>query len=516
MWFTQSECDRQRRLLLEYNASGQTISIVEWEHVETNAFSNEADWYIDAIASIHWNSVHFAIYAVDGVTGFTNSHNDLGVTVEVNGYSAIILIPDNFGVKSFHQCTNRNHSSPSIVDVWSSIASKYVVVHNIFGGVDGHNNSAVSEWIFSAKGVVQSCWIYFGASLNNNYDISSSFFIRVNSDGAFTARDATNFYRNLSIFVALVSDPSFDGTLHLLNFTVFVNDRYRNFVVLSDRALFGTEFEGLIGVGLHNSQCLGYELLVSSVVSNNFDFSTDQRIVYWGIYRSYESTIFNVDVTSCFTIETIVYRWSVNLDAVFVNINCINSYELTKGNLIINSYTGFIRVARIFAIVMSVDVENSILNLAELSNIEGYSCIVTARKSNTNFVLTRNEIFCIGVTTYISEGVNAIVCIPNKVEVARFELRVIIALSSQFELVTLDSIVTSYRIFFLIIPELFCARLFCCGVAPRASAMSPIAARSCSSSSAFILSSVSLLISMTEYLSSGHRKNRFSGTEFSD
>ena len=307
---------------------------------------------------------------------------------------------------------------------------------------------------------MQSCRIYFGTSLNDDYDVSGGFFIRVNSDGAFAAVNGSvgGIYRNLSIFVALISDPSSDGALNLLNLAVFVNNAYRNFVVFSDRALFGTEFEGLVGVRLNNSQSLGYELLVSSVVSNDFDFSTDQRVVYCRVNRSYKSTILDIDVTSCFAIEAIIYIWSINLDAVFININCINSYELTKGDLVVNSQIGFVRVARIFSIVVSVDVKNSILDLTKLRSIESYSCIIFARKSNTHFIFTFGQIGNItgAAVSFVSQGVHTICCIPNKfnlveriiiVSAVVYKLR-IVCFVSDFNLATFD--VTSYRFTLLI------------------------------------------------------------------
>ena len=383
--------------------------------METNTFSNEADWYIDAVASVHWNSVHFAIYTIDGVAGFTNSHNDLAVSIKIDGNSLSILIPDNFRIESFHQCTDRNHRSPSAVNVWSSIAFDYIVVHNVFGGIDGHNDSAVSEWIFGTKGVFEGTIVSFVTSFDNNSDVSSGFLIRVNSQAAlavlYVMRALVVYvYRNLSIFVALISNPSIEGTFYLLNLTVFVNNRYGDLVVFIGWALYRIEIKALIGVGWNQSQSLGDELMLSGVVSNDFDFGAKERLVGCSVSRGAEETILWHWVNNSeAAVEAIGYIVSFNLDTIGINILSNYANSLAESDLIVNGHNLFIRVAPGPVVVSSVNIENSILSLAEFFSSEGYGSIVAIYtwKCNANFILTCSEVSLRSIAN-IFQGIRAI------------------------------------------------------------------------------------------------------------
>ena len=209
------------------------------------------------------------------------------------------------------QCTDRNHGSPVAVDVWSSIASEDLVVYNIIGGVDGHNYSAVCDSIFRTEGVFEGAIVCFSTSLDNDYDVSGGFLIRVNGQSALAVLNSMtailSVYRDLRIFVALVSDPSIDGTFYLLNLTVSVNNGNGNFVVLADSAAVGAEFKGLIGVGISNSQGLFNELFLVSVECNNLNGGTDERFVCRDILLGSETIVPALPVRNSLTIKVEAY-----------------------------------------------------------------------------------------------------------------------------------------------------------------------------------------------------------------
>ncbi len=418
----------KQRLLLEYNRSSQTSFVVEWEYVEAEAFGCETYWYIDAIASIHWFSVHGSFCTVNSVGGFTNSHNDLGVAVEVDGYSAVILVPDNFSVKGFSQCADRNHGSPVAVDVWSSIASDDLVVDNVFGRIDGHNNSAVSECIFSTEGVFEGAIVCFSTSLNNDNDVSGGFLISINSQAAFASVNlVVHFNRNLSIFIALVSNPSGHVTFYLLSLAVSVNNSDVDFVVLADSAVVGAEFKRLVGVRISNSQGLFNELLVGSVERNNLNGGADQGFICWNVNSSTESIVPVSYIDNRLTDEVVAYASSRNLDAIAINILSIYNYSLAKSDGVINIHPTFVRVSWRLIIIGSLDIKNGILNLTKLHSIEGNGSVVFAvSQGNAYFVLTFGEIFIITISSarFISKGVSASSAIPYECEVAFIEMRV--------------------------------------------------------------------------------------------
>ena len=417
--------------------------------METNAFSNEADWYIDATVIVDRYGIHVAFNAIDGVAGFTNIHDDLSVAIKVDGNNRrIVFIPNNFSVESFHQSADRNHGSPVAVDVWSSITFDDVVVHNIFGGVDGHNYGVVREWIFSTEGVFEGAIVGFITSLNNNINVGGGFFIRIEAQSAFTIAYSSvcNINRNLGIFVALVCNECANFTIYLLNLTVFINNRYSNLVVFVGWALYRVEFKALIGIRRYHGQSLSDKLLVSSVKCNNFNFGTKERLVGRDISWSTEGAILWLRINNSeATVETIVYVLSNYFDTICINIFCSNSDKLAESDLIVNGHNVFVRVTGSPVMVRCVYIKNCILSFAELSCVKSYSSFVAinARKSNAYSVLTRNQISLI---TFVEQGVNAIARI-NKAEIITVEF------STCWLTINIDDHtvnVTSYFLFFIV------------------------------------------------------------------
>ena len=250
-----------------------------------------------------------------------------------------------------------------------------------------------------------------------------------------------SIYRDLRIFIALVSNPSIKATLYLLNLTIFVNNRYGDLIVFVGWALYRIKFEGLIAVSINDSQSLGYELVLSSVECNDFYFSTEQRFVSWNIGRSAESTILWHWINDSFAIEAIAYILSSNLNAIFINIFSNYANILAKSNLIVNGHDFFVRVAPGPVMVCSIYIKNSVLSFTKFSSSESYSSVIFASDSNTDFILTRNEFSLIA---FVPQGVNAVSGI-NETEVITIKC---IALTSVWLNANVDSSIyrTSYSI----------------------------------------------------------------------
>ena len=336
--FTQSKV-RQTRLLLEYNRSGQAgFCIIEWGYSVAHCFSGETNWYISTIAiTDYWCSIHGLFFTIDGVSFFTDGHNDFSFII-VDGYSTCIVIKIYISVERFSQRTDRNHSSPVAVYVWSSIANNDFIVNNIVGRTDGHNNGLILVRIFLTYSVFKSTSIDSSTSLNSYYDIHGSFFVRVNSQSALTIAYITSFNVDVCIFIALICNISTHSTTNLTNVAICINSRNSYFVFLVGRAIVVVKFKAVSVVRIYNSQFSFNKLFVFFAECLYFNNSTQQRIISWLILISQERAImFTVEEPSVYNsvaIEAIFYVSSIDLDTVFVNILAIYIYILTKHNFI--------------------------------------------------------------------------------------------------------------------------------------------------------------------------------------
>ena len=462
-------------LALEYNRSGQTVSVVEWSYAEAKAFSCEADWNINTAASVHWFSVHGCFFTIDGVGGFTNSHNDLRSTIEVDGYGFIVLIPNYFSIECFSQCTDRNHGSPVIINIWSSIASDNVVVYNIINRVDGHNNGTASEWICLTKGVFESSCIkaIIMRILNSYNNISSSFSVSIDIDIAFAVvyvlTVTYNFKADLSIFVALICDVSIQGAIDLSASPIFLNDVNSYAVVFIDRTFCRIKFQCECVVRFHNSQFTGNQLLSGSILCIYSDGSAQERFV--SLYVCFGSKSITQITSTCinygFTVSandefTKITNCKISIcvdyNSIFINIASSYINKLSKSNLIIdidNSITEGTHIS-------SLNVKNGIFNGTKIINIERYSSIVITEKRYTYSVLTRNEVVYSGsICTDVAQSVYT--TIPVEAKIVCSNIRIIWFAHDSYILVMVCTSVaifisvswfasqrTSYRIIFFV------------------------------------------------------------------
>ena len=425
LWFTLTECDRQRRLLLEYDRSSQTgFCILQSSYGETNALSYEANWYINTTIVVYRYSVHGAFFTIDGVGFIVNVHDDLSTAIVVNGDNIwICFIPNNFSVESFHQRTDRNHGSPVAVYIRSSIAGNNVVVDNIIGRTNGHNNAAVSERIFLTYRIVESSCIsaIIGAILDDNTDLSSGFFGGVDGQAALTiAYSTAGFDSNLSIFVALIIYESFESTIDLCTIAVFINNSYVNFVVFVDRTFFRIKSERKCIVRIYNGQLAFNILFVSSIPSHNSYNGAKQRIVACNVLSGCKYHFTGLRghmVNQSFTSSSDGDTRCPNLQAVFVNILRFSSYILAESDFIAQCNCS------LRAAVFSSQSNFQILNFTKFSNVEAYSSIIFAEQRYANGVLTRYENVCNIIDgTIVLQSVNTLSLIPSESDIGRFDL----------------------------------------------------------------------------------------------
>ena len=284
----------RKRLALEYNGSSGAVCVVEWGYFEAHSFSNEADWYINAITRIYWFSVHGHFSVVNSISGFTNSHND-SLFVIVDGYSLFILIPDNFSIERFSKSTDRNHSSPCTVNIWGSIHGEELLVNNILGRTDGHGYFMMCNSETIASGVLESSRIdtIVRCILDNNNDVCFSIFGSIYADLTFaifylTIIKSLNGYD--SIFVALiVNESAYDLTVYLCSLAIFFNNRNSYIIVFVSRPFHWIKFEAHIVVRINDGVFSGSTSSAVLCISFYSYKSTEQRFISCDILFGVES-----------------------------------------------------------------------------------------------------------------------------------------------------------------------------------------------------------------------------------
>ena len=247
----------KKRLALEYDGSSQTsFTIIQWVYNEAHCFSCKADWYEGTIALDDWFGIHGEFFTVYSIGGFTDGHNN-SLLIVVDGYGACIVIPDNFCIETFHECTERNHGSPVAVNVRSCIHFEELLVNNILGGTDRHGYIVVSVDVALTEGVVKAANIeaLVRSIFYSNTDGNISVFSAVNGQFAFTVLNILlNVYGNNSIVIALIFDVSHQLAVNLSLAAIFFNDSYINVIVFFNRTFSWIEFEAEGVIRVNNRQ----------------------------------------------------------------------------------------------------------------------------------------------------------------------------------------------------------------------------------------------------------------------
>lgn len=456
LWFTLAECDRQRQLLLEYNRSGETgFAILQSSYGVAKIFSDETNRYIGTVARENWSSIHSLFFTVQSVSFLANGHHKFSVAIGIgNGLS--ILIPVNFCTKGFTKYTERNHGSPVAVYIWSSIALDYVVINNIIGRADGHNNSVFSIRIFCTEGVVQGSTIEFAIlSSNNDNNISSTFCIAVEGQFAFAVFNSivlhVNF--NISISITLICYISMERTIDLRYITISIYNTYSNFIIFTNNTAGRIERQGFVEIVLHNSEFFFNILAVFFVKYLNGDGGTYQRFICRSVWigikikKIIEPAI--AVINNCFAVNanskiSIVCSY---FDAICINIIRNNFYRLTKSDLIINSADRVV-AGRVHPVSRtSNQIKNNIFYTAKFRKVESSgSCGITALKCNLHGVFTRNQIGSLFVTN-IFQSVNAIYIIPYESQFLSFQLGIFWSSNTQ----SVHVLIKSYAFYFIAI-----------------------------------------------------------------
>lgn len=412
-------------LALEYNGSGEVVSIIEWGYSVTKTFSYETNWYIGTIARENWSSIHVEFFTVDGVGIFADGHDNFSVTQSI-GYRLVVLIPIYSCTKCFAQCTEWNHGSPCAVYIRSSITFDDLVVYNILGGADGHNHSAISIDISITNGVVECACIGVTVIVYGNNHFHSSRLVSIKYDFTFTILNILIIYCESynCIFIRLIYYKSANFTFNrFYNVVIFIYNRYIDNVVFTCRTFSWVECESIGVIGINNRQSFLNEFFIVCIQGANSDCRTKQNLMFYSIRLSPETTDGSILIFDCFgiTIEAILYIVSLNFQAIFVNVFCYNINSLTKHYFVRDAIPVFSNV--IIASIFSLHVDNNILNSTKLRSSESYINILFAQESYTYFIFTRGEITLLIATTNISQSVVA--AIPIKDEILRIEGRLV-------------------------------------------------------------------------------------------
>ena len=408
-------------LFLEYYASGQAVCILKWGYSVAQSFSYETNWYEGTIAfTDDRSSVHVSFFIVYSVSGFTNSHYDSGVAINDGDH---VVFEVNGSTEGFSESTDRNHGSPSTVDVWSSVASNNVIVYNIIGGTDGHNNTGISINIFWAKSIVQSCTIKFAVVVYYNNDFSCSFFIREEGQSAFTTGYIIVIVDdfNPSIFITLVCNITRYSTTNTLNnIAILIYNAYANFIIGISIARFTIECERVSAkffndgyFGFYKLRNTGIICFDSDSLPNEFFIVVNCKLPSFICFVNLFGSIGNIHYN---VIE--VGSGNLLFNALFINMVRNNSKIVTDSYFIIRFYI----IGSSRTIFFGFNFENQILSFTEIIQSERSFCSFTAIETNLYSVLPSDKIsFWIIISFIIVERVYAI--IPNQFEIGRTQGR---------------------------------------------------------------------------------------------
>ena len=246
-------------LFLEYYARSSAIGCGKCNNLEAKRFTYETNWYISTIAGDFRSNVHGLFIAIDGVGGFTNGHNNFGLTKGV-GNGACIVIPFYFCADSFTKSAEW-YESTILSNVWSSIFNGYnFVVNNEIVGTNGHNNTGVNRDILCTNSIFQSlsiCSTLIIAYNNNN--IQNSFLISIDFQNRFalcysSSAAGSRGQLNLSISVGAVFNVSIHSCTSINNLTAAIYNGNIYGIGLANFTLFTVKCESVIRNRVNNSQ----------------------------------------------------------------------------------------------------------------------------------------------------------------------------------------------------------------------------------------------------------------------
>lgn len=247
----------RKRLALEYNRSSGAVCVVEWGYSEAHSFSNKANWYVGTITLDYWFSIHGHFFIVDSIGIFTNGHYD-SLIIVLDSYSTIVIVIGYSSIESFSECADRNHRSPSIVNIWSCIHFEELLVNNILRRTDGHGYFVMSSDINITRIIFKSSCIEatIGIIFNSNYNISGGSIRSINSNSTTTVGYIAikSVYRYNCIFITLICNICGNyGSFNLCASTVFFYNRYGYIIIFTYRAFSWIKFKTKSIVRINNS-----------------------------------------------------------------------------------------------------------------------------------------------------------------------------------------------------------------------------------------------------------------------
>ena len=396
-------------LFLEYYASGGTVSCIECGYLEAKSFTNETNWYIGTFASDFWSNVHGLFFAVNGVGGFTNGHNNFGLTEGI-GNGACIVIPYYVSADGFTKSTEW-YEGTILSNVWSSVFhGDNLVVYNEVRGTDGHNNAGVSQSVFFTNGVFKSLTIESITISYSNNDVYSCFFVGEDGQFTFTVYCILSRNSNFCICVALICNVSiYFATYFVSEIAICINNAYSNSVIFVSVAFSWIECESIGVVCIYNSQFFFNILLSFAVISFYIDGSTNERFISNGVFCNLiliietKASPISYNSLAIYAIFSILGR---NLNTIFVDIFCFNFQIFTKCDFISDLFVLILSSTS----CLSIHGYIQILNGTKFSNIESSSCIVATEQGQSYSVFTWNEIMFFIVANIFQSIVGTIPC----------------------------------------------------------------------------------------------------------
>ncbi len=374
-------------LFLEYYASGQTVCILKWGYSVAQSFSYETNWYIGTITGKNRSSVHSLFFAVYSVGIFTNGHGQLSVTKGI-GNSLSILIPVYSSAEGFTEYTEWNHRSPVAVYIWSSIAGNDIIIYNIISRIDRHYNGGIGVNIFWTKSIFKGTCVNSIVLIhrinNSNYNVRTSFYIRVQSDNTFTIiNSCVCAYICFNISICNRSRLYISVNISAINIysiALFINNGHINLIILICWAIIAIKCQAVFGQTIDNRQFFLSKLTVYRIKSFDFDNSTNDiaRIINYDFKVMIYTTIRHstcIKFGRCNSAAKHTYR--IVICTKFFISWFFNSICIDHINIAINSF------ASNYSIIKTTSLSAYHLNI-DASDVAKFS----ERKSSLSFVAT--------------------------------------------------------------------------------------------------------------------------------
>ena len=371
-------------LFLEYYASGQAVRILKWGYSVAQSFSYETNWYEGTIAFTDDRSrVHVSFFIVYSVSSFTNGHYDSGVAINDGDH---VVFEVNSSTEGFSESTDRNHGSPSTVDVWSSVATNDCVVNDHIGRTDGHSNDLISVDICCTNGISEGICIDCIAIVifNCNNNIYCSFFVRIDSDCTILTINNIfcSFYFNICILVALISniDISVIGSDISYSIAFFINNAISDSIYFISNTIFAIERKTCYNTFIYDSnRCISHQTI-------NFTYCDQIYLITYSLFFICISHI-NINGT-CSTFCCLQNCRRCNPKAIIGTICdiCLNTIFIYSINFISKACFG---VSNFFISRFNGHLNNCVF--VKFTYSEGGISISTSfLKSDTYSIFTRN------------------------------------------------------------------------------------------------------------------------------